>query len=105
MKCIRCGREANPLDFHCRRCGTPVRATDTRLCPYCGKLKDPFLEKCEECENSYVSPEMRAPILPAQPSQERVTAICPACGNRRTVTDADCCWCNSKMPPLFPDPP
>lgn len=85
----------------CRKCGAVVRATDPRLCPFCGKLRDPFLEKCA-CEDSYVPPEMRAPLLIDQPPEEVAMGVCPSCGGRRALAQERCPWCDSPALP-WPD--
>ena len=83
----------------CRKCGSVVRATDTRLCPYCGKLRDPFIEKCLECEDSYVPPDMRAPVITEKPPEEEAMGTCPNCGGRRPMAKERCPWCNTPALP------
>ena len=101
VTCRRCRRKNDPISANCRRCGSPLRVTDPRVCPYCGKLKDPFLEKCEKCEDSYVPPSMRS-SAPTPPPENRNTAVCPNCGNMRPPDDKPCPWCGSKLLPLAP---
>lgn len=101
-RCRECGRPTDPLDLVCRRCGATVIATDPRLCPYCGKLKDPFLEKCEFCEDSYVPPEQRTPLVREDTGRSRGAGSCPSCGGSRPLDDSRCPWCNSNSVAIPP---
>ncbi|MHB9022656.1 MAG: double zinc ribbon domain-containing protein [Armatimonadota bacterium] len=96
MKCRNCGRAAQQGELVCKRCGSALVNTDQRLCPYCGKLRDPFFEICPECEGAYVPPEMRTPVIPELPPEEP-KGRCANCGNPRPINDKPCPWCNSKL--------
>jgi hypothetical protein len=80
----------------------PAHASDPRLCPFCGKLRDPFLEKCEQCESSdsYIPPEMRAPAVPEKNPRDYKPAFCPSCGKARGINSTRCPWCDSRLPPM-----
>jgi|GEM_PF-2334215 len=99
VRCRACGRNIDPLALLCPKCGAAQRVTDSRLCPFCGKLKDPFLDKCEECENSYQRPEERPIYLP--PIKDGPTGICPNCGSRRPMENERCPWCSSPALPTL----
>lgn len=98
--CRRCKRPANPIDENCRFCGAPLRVSDPRFCPWCGKLKNLLVDLCEDCANAYVPPEMRPPVIVEPPPPEIPKGECPNCGFLRPIDDKRCPWCNNPLPPI-----